>query len=223
VLSSEARPRIAVVDYGAGNLRSVARALQASGADAVVTERAEDIARADGVVLPGVGAAAAAMRGLAERDLIGAVRDAVASGRPFLGVCLGLQVLMSSSEEGGGVACLDVIPGRVRRLPADLKVPHMGWNQVYQLTPHRIFDGIPDGANLYFVHSYVVVPDDPSVTIARTDYGGRFASAIGARNVVATQFHPEKSGACGLRIYRNFVRWVRESSPVVGASLREHS
>ncbi len=223
MLTRETRPRIAVVDYGAGNLRSVARALEASGAVAIVTDRAEDVARADGVVLPGVGAAAAAMRGLAERDLIGAVRDAVASGRPFLGVCLGLQVLMSSSDEGGGVECLGIVPGQVRRLPADLKVPHMGWNQVHQLVPHRIFDGIPDGANFYFVHSYVVVPDDPSVTIGTTDYGGRFASVIGLQNVVATQFHPEKSSALGLRIYQNFVHWAREPLPIVAANLREYS
>jgi glutamine amidotransferase len=223
VVNQENRPRVAVVDYGAGNLRSVARALEASGAVALVTDRAGDLERADAVVLPGVGAAGSAMRGLAERDLIGPVKQAVESGRPFLGVCLGLQVLMTWSDEDGGVECLGIVPGKVRRLPTGLKVPHMGWNQVQQSAPHRIFDGISNGDNFYFVHSYVVVPDDPSLTIGTTDYGGVFTSVVAKRNVVATQFHPEKSSTAGLRIYRNFIHWAQES--LVGAALvgREHA
>ena len=208
------RPKIVVVDYGAGNLRSVARALEASGAEAIVTEHGRDFAVADALVLPGVGAAGAAMRGLNRRDLIGPLRDAVASGRPFLGVCLGLQVLMSWSDEDGGVECLDIVPGRVVRLPDGLKIPHIGWNQVQQTQPHRLYAGIPNEANFYFVHSYVVVPDDRGVVAGVTEYGRPFTSAIAVGNVFASQFHPEKSAIFGLRVYRNFVNWARESSSV---------
>lgn len=208
------RPKIVVVDYGAGNLRSVARALEASGAEAIVSEYGRDFAGADGLVLPGVGAAGAAMRGLNSRDLIGPLRDAVASGRPFLGVCLGLQVLMSWSDEDGGVECLGIVPGRVVRLPDGLKIPHIGWNQVQQTQPHCLFAGIPDNANFYFVHSYVVVPDDRGVVAGETEYGNPFTSAIAVGNVFASQFHPEKSATFGLRIYRNFVAWARASSSV---------
>lgn len=211
-----------MVDYGAGNLRSVARAIEAAGAEAIVTGRASEIECVDAVVLPGVGAAGAAMRGLADRELIGPLRQAVASGRPFLGVCLGLQVLMSASDEDGGVECLGIVPGRVRRLSPAQKVPHMGWNQVQQQQPHRVFEGIPNGANFYFVHSYVVVPDDPARVVATTDYGGAFTSVVGFDNVVATQFHPEKSADHGLRIYHNFVGWARDAASPVTASIREH-
>lgn len=216
----EPRPRIAVVDYGAGNLRSVARALEAASADVVVTDRADDLRSADGVILPGVGAAGSAMRGLAERGLIAPIRDFVASGRPFLGVCLGLQVLMTASDENDGVECLGIIPGRVARLPAELKVPHIGWNQVNRRRAHRVFDGIPDGANFYFVHSYAVVPDDPGDILGTTEYGVEFVSVVGRGNVVATQFHPEKSAASGLRLYRNFAAWVAESLAPVGSAGR---
>ncbi|MGH2460258.1 MAG: imidazole glycerol phosphate synthase subunit HisH [Chloroflexota bacterium] len=215
------RPRIAVVDYGAGNLRSVARALEAAGAEPVVTDRASELDRVAGLVLPGVGAAGAAMRGLGARGLIEPLRRAVASGRPFLGVCLGLQVLMASSDEDGGVACLGVVPGRVQKLPDGLKIPHMGWNQVRQQLAHRVFEGIPDEANFYFVHSYAVVPDDPRLIVGLTDYGAPFASAIGFDNVVATQFHPEKSAGHGLQVYRNFVRWAAELRPATESSDRE--
>lgn len=212
-MAVESGPRVAVVDYGAGNLRSVARALEAGGARAIVTDRAEDLAGADGVVFPGDGAARSAMRGLSKRGLVEPIRAAVVSGKPFLGVCLGLQVLMSWSDEDGGVECLGVIPGRVVRLPHGLKVPHIGWNQVSRRRENRLFDGVADGANFYFVHSYVVVPDDPAGVIGETEYGTRFASVVGKGNVVATQFHPEKSATAGLRIYRNFVAWVAEAAP----------
>jgi glutamine amidotransferase len=201
----------------------VTRALEAAGADVVVTERPGDLNAAHGVVLPGDGAAASAMRGLAERDLIAPLRDVVASGRPFLGVCLGLQVLMSWSEENDGVECLGVIPGRVVRLPEGLKVPHIGWNQVDQRQPHRVFDGIPDGANFYFLHSYVVRPDDPAMVLGTTAYEIEFVSVVARGNVVATQFHPEKSASAGLRLYRNFAGWVAESHLPIGSSIRGHS
>lgn len=219
----EARPRIAVVDYGAGNLRSVARALQAAGAETIVTDRASDLETAHGIILPGVGAAGSAMRGLASRGLIEPVRAAVASGKPFLGVCLGLQVLMSWSDENGGVECLGVIPGRVVRLPEGLdglKVPHIGWNQVCHRQTHPLLDGITDGANFYFVHSYVVVPTDPGDVVATTNYGVEFVSVVARGNVVATQFHPEKSAIVGLRLYRNFAGLVADTLAPVGRGIR---
>ncbi len=218
--TNQPRPRVVVVDYGAGNLRSVARALEAAGAEAIVTERGRDFVGADALVLPGVGAAGAAMRGLIARDLVGPVRDAVASGRPFLGVCLGLQVLMTWSDEDGGVECLGIVPGRVVRLPDGLKIPHIGWNQVHQEKPHCLFNDIPDQANFYFVHSYVVVPDNRSVIAGTTDYGLPFTSVIAIGNIFASQFHPEKSAAHGLRLYRNFVDWAQETSSV--QTLGEH-
>ena len=217
---NERRPRVAVVDYGAGNLRSVARALEVEGAEPLVTDAPADLAAADGIIVPGDGAARSAMRGLTERGLIEPIRDAVASGRPFLGVCLGMQVLMSWSDEDGGVACLGIVPGRVVRLPEELKIPHIGWNQVRQRQPHPLFAGIPDGANFYFVHSYAVVPDDPAAVIGTTDYGVEFASVVARNNVVATQFHPEKSAGVGLIMYRNFARWVRASTES-GSAARE--
>jgi glutamine amidotransferase len=217
------RPRIVVVDYGAGNLRSVSRALAAVGADPVVSDRPADLATAAGVVLPGVGAAGSAMRGLAERGLVEPLRDVVDHGRPFLGVCLGLQVLLAWSEENDGVACLGVVPGRVVRLPDGLKIPHMGWNQVTQRSPDPLFEGIPDQANFYFVHSYVAVPDDPAAVIGATDYGVEFASVLRAGNVVATQFHPEKSADAGLAFYRNFTRWVRATASSLVGATREHA
>jgi glutamine amidotransferase len=221
-IREEYRPRIAIVDYRAGNLRSVSRALQAAGADAFVTEARDEIAAADAVVLPGVGAARSAMRELEQRRLIEPVQDAVRSGRPFLGVCLGLQVLMTRSEEDGGVDCLGIIPGTVVRLRGDLKIPHMGWNQVRQRARHRLFQGIPDLADFYFVHSFVVIPDDPSIIVGDTDYGGSFASALGYRNVLATQFHPEKSADAGLLIYRNFTRWVANTASVAAGAVVDH-
>ena len=218
----EGPPRIAVVDYGAGNLRSVSRALQAVGADAFITDQPDEIIAADAVVFPGDGAAGSAMRELTRRNLSGSIRDAVRSGRPFLGVCLGLQILMSRSDEDGGVTCLDLIPGTVIRFQGSQKIPHMGWNQVRQLRKHRIFDGVPDNADFYFVHSYVAVPDDPADVLAETDYGDSFASVIGHGNVVATQYHPEKSAVVGLRMYRNFVRWAAESTAITMRAAVEH-
>jgi glutamine amidotransferase len=197
--------RVVIVDYGAGNLRSVARAVGHHGYEPLVSCMARDIEAAEAVILPGVGAAADTMRNLQEGGLVKPLREYIASGRPFLGVCMGQQALLSVSEEGGEHACLDVIAGRVRRLPSGQKVPHMGWNQVYQSRPHPIFDGIDDGAYFYFVHSYYPDPEDQRVVIGETDYGVRFASVLASDNLVATQFHPEKSGTSGLRFYGNFL------------------
>jgi glutamine amidotransferase len=200
-----------VVDYGAGNLRSVSIALARLGFDPLVTSEPEAVDSADVVILPGVGAAADTMSNLAQRHLVEPIREYIASGRPFLGICMGLQVLFSVSEEGGEHPCLDILPGRVRRLPEGLKVPHMGWNRVRQCCRHPVFDGISDDAFFYFVHSYYPHPEDPSVVIGETDYGVTFAAVVAKDNIVATQFHPEKSAEAGLRLYENFLRMPQAS------------
>jgi glutamine amidotransferase len=200
-----------VVDYGAGNLRSVSIALARLGFDPLVTSEPEAVDSADVVVLPGVGAAADTMSNLAQRQLVEPIREYIASGRPFLGICMGLQVLFSVSEEGGEHPCLDILPGRVRRLPEGLKVPHMGWNRVRQCCRHPVFDGISDDAFFYFVHSYYPHPEDPSVVIGETDYGVTFPAVVAKDNIVATQFHPEKSAEAGLRLYENFLRMPQAS------------
>ncbi len=199
---------IAIVDYGAGNLRSVAHAVEHLGLPAVVTSDAREILAADGVILPGVGAAADTMRNLQQHDLVGVVKDVIDRGTPFFGVCMGLQALFTVSEEGGEHPCLDVLPGTVRRFPTGLNIPHMGWNQVRQRVRHPFFDGIPDNANFYFVHSYYVDPADRSVVAGSTDYGLDFPSVVVKDNLMATQFHPEKSGDHGLQLYANFGRIV---------------
>lgn len=198
---------IVIVDYGAGNLRSVTRAVEHVGGAPVVTNDATALERADRVILPGVGAAADTMANLSRHGLVEPVRRYIATGRPFLGVCMGMQALLTGSEEGGWHPCLDVVPGRVRRFSTDLTVPHMGWNQVERRREHRLFAGVPDRANFYFVHSYMCAPDDSAVVVATTDYGGHFPSVIGRDNWVATQFHPEKSGEYGLALYANFLAW----------------
>ena len=200
-----------VVDYGAGNLRSVAIALARLGFDPVVTSEPEVVQGADALVLPGVGAAADTMSNLTQRGLVEPILEYIDSGRPFLGVCMGLQVLFSVSEEGGEHPCLDVLPGRVRRLPEGLKVPHMGWNRVRQRCPHPIFDGIPDGAFFYFVHSYYANAEDSSLVVGETDYGVTFPAVVAKDNIVATQFHPEKSAESGLQLYENFLRMTRRT------------
>ncbi len=197
-----------IVDYGAGNLRSVAKALEWLGCAPRVTSHPADVESARVVVLPGVGAAADTMGSLERLSLVGPLRRVIASGRPFFGVCLGLQVLLDGSEEGGWQECLGVVPGRVRRLPAGLKVPHMGWNQVRQRLTHPLFADVPDQANFYFVHSYYADPTSRSTVAGETDYGIVFPSVLIRENVVATQFHPEKSGDVGLRLYAGFLRWA---------------
>ena len=197
---------IAIVDYGAGNLRSVVNAVGKLGYQAKVTGSPADVLSAQAVILPGVGAAADTMASLQTLGLIETIRIFISEDRPFFGVCIGLQILFTSTEEGGWNECLNIIPGVVRRLPAGLKIPHMGWNQVKQKTSHPIFDGIPDEANFYFVHSYYVEPDDRSLVAGETDYGITMCSTIARDNLVATQFHPERSGDIGLRFYDNFIR-----------------
>jgi len=196
---------VAIIDYGAGNIRSVLSALYSVGCHATVAQSPSDLRSARAVILPGVGAAADTMENLRARGLADAVVEWVEADRPFMGICMGLQVLFTESEEGGGQDCLGVLPGRVTRLPKGLKVPHMGWNQVHYTLESPLFQGIPDGSNFYFVHSFVAQPDDSTVVLAETEYGVRFCSAVQKGNLVATQFHPEKSGALGLQVYRNFL------------------
>ncbi len=203
---------IAILDYRAGNLRSVAKALEAVGETPVVTDDPAVIAGADGLIVPGQGSAVDAMRNLDRLGLAEPLKQYVASGRPFLGVCLGEQVIFESSEEGNGVACLGLVPGTVRSLtPAEgRKVPHMGWSPVSIRRSHPLLDGIPDKSYFYFVHSYYVDPSDAEAVVGETEYGVTFASIVAYGNVFATQFHPEKSSEIGLRIYRNFARVVAE-------------
>ena len=196
---------IAVIDYGAGNLRSVVSAIDRLGYQPKVTSRAADLLAAQLVILPGVGAAAASMTNLQALGLDNTIRQIFAENRPFLGICLGLQILFTVTEEGGGHKCLGIFPGQVRKLPAGLKIPHMGWNQVKQTVSHPIFAGIPDNANFYFVHSYYAEPEDESLIAGETEYGIRLCSVIARGNLVATQFHLEKSGEIGLKIYTNFI------------------
>jgi len=201
-------PEIVVVDYDAGNLRSVQRALEAVGQRPLVTSDPRAVEHAEALVLPGVGSAQDCMRKLVARDLAEPVKNYAASGRPFLGVCVGLQLLFDGSEEGGGVECLGILPGMVRRFENrdGLKVPQIGWNAVTFKYDHPLLDGIPGGSYFYFVHSYYADPADAGVTIGEAEYGVDFAAIVAFENVVATQFHPEKSADMGLRIYANFGR-----------------
>lgn len=196
--------KLVVIDYESGNLRSVAKALESIGVSPIVTGDASQIASADAVVLPGVGSGPAAMDALRQRNLVEPIRECVASGRPFLGVCLGLQLLLDRTEEGGA-DCLGSVAGRVRRLPDGLKVPHMGWNSVRINNQHPVLDGISQDSYFYFVHSYYAAPEDPAGVSGTTEYGIPFCSIYAKDNLVATQFHPEKSGPAGLRFYKNFI------------------
>lgn len=201
---------IAIVDYGMGNLRSVEKGFLRMGVDARVVTGPASIDSAQGVVLPGVGAFRDCMRNLTDADLTDAIVRSVRKGKPFLGICLGLQVLFSESEEFGLCRGLDIFKGRVVRFPeGELKVPHMGWNTVR--IDHRppIFDGIPDNAFFYFVHSFFVVPEDAGIIAGTTEYGTEFTAMIWKDNVFATQFHPEKSQEMGLRILKGFGEFVR--------------
>ena len=204
---------IALVDYGMGNLRSAAKALERVGARVEITSDPMRVRAADAVVLPGVGAFGRCMENLRTAGLEAVVREAAHSARPFLGICVGMQILFEESEEFGPVAGLGILPGRVRRFPAtELKVPHMGWNElrVGRRAPH--LDGIEDGAYVYFVHSYVVDCDVSTLAATTTPYGAPFVSSVWRDNLFATQFHPEKSQAVGLRLLANFARLAGESA-----------
>jgi glutamine amidotransferase len=195
---------IAIIDYGMGNLRSVHKAFEAVGAQAQVTSKIENILKADKVVLPGVGAMGPAIQKLQELALTGPIRKVIQEGKPFLGICLGLQLLFERSSEGGFSEGLRILKGSVERF-TELKVPHMGWNQVkVQPAGNQLFKGLLSGENMYFCHSYFVQPEDASITAGITNYGIDFVSAVVSNNIWGVQFHPEKSQKAGLQILKNF-------------------
>jgi len=199
---------IAIVDYGMGNLRSVSKAFQSQKFPVVVTRNPDDISKASGLVLPGVGAFGDCVKNLGEYGLIDPIKEFIDSGRPFLGICLGLQVLFEESEEAPGVKGLGLINGKVVRFPdfkkEGLKVPHMGWNQVTIENDVPILSGVPQNSWFYFVHSYYPRPEDDSVSAVKTHYGIEFTAAVVKDNIFASQFHPEKSSTLGLKILQNF-------------------
>jgi len=199
---------IIIIDYQAGNLTSVVRSLKALGVEGTVTQDPAVVAQATRVIFPGVGAAGKAMATLRELGLDQALRRSFQRGIPILGICLGAQIILEHSEEND-TACLGLLPGRTQVLPRSpgLKIPHMGWNRVRFLRPHRVFTGLPEGAEYYFVHSYYPAPAETSMVVGVTDHGLEFPCAIAWRNLVATQFHPEKSGRFGLQILENFLAW----------------
>ena len=205
-------PLVAVLDYGIGNLRSAQKALEHVGADARLTADAALVADADAVVLPGVGAFGACMRALRDAGLESVCHDAVASGRPFMGICVGMQMLFTSSEEDPDDAGLGIIPGTIRWITDELPRPQMQWNQLHLHTDDPMFAGLGDDPWVYFVHSLHGVPDDPAAVAASCDYGGTVNAAFRSGNVFATQFHPEKSGPSGLALLRNFVAALEDPS-----------
>jgi glutamine amidotransferase len=202
---------IAIIDYGMGNLRSVEKGFLKVGVDVSVVTDARKVNDANGIVLPGVGAFRDCMRNLGEMSLIESIVRSIEKGKPYLGICLGLQVLFTESEEFGIYKGLGVLKGRVLRFRLNLKVPHMGWNNVKIIRRPPIFDGIRDESFFYFVHSYYIVPDSMDIIAATTDYGITFTSMVWKDNVFATQFHPEKSQETGLRILKNFGDFVKRA------------
>jgi glutamine amidotransferase len=214
------RPRIAIVDYGAGNLVSIGQGLSAVGAEVVLAARPDALDGADALVVPGVGAAAPAMNRLRRRRLLDPIFAWLAADRPFLGICLGLQLLFDGSDEDGA-RTFGVIEGRTVLLPYAPRLPQIGWNQVERTRDHPLFDGIAPAANFYFVHSYAGVPEGPdaaALTLAETEYGGRFVSAVARGRMAGVQFHPERSGRDGLRLLGNFVDLVRAGEPALAAA-----
>lgn len=197
---------IAVIDYGLGNLRSVSKALESLGADVMVTNNPENILKAKAVVLPGVGAFNQGMKNINKLKLAGVISDAIRERKPFLGICLGLQLLFTESEEHGISKGLDLIKGKVKRFTDVVKIPHMGWNKVsLKKENSSLFNDVPKDSYFYFVHSYYVQPDDEAVILGGTEYGIEFTSVINKDNIWAMQFHPEKSSDVGLKILKNFI------------------
>ena len=201
---------VAMIDYDAGNIKSVEKALIALGEDVVVTRQREAILSADHVVLPGVGAFGDAMEKLHKYQLIDVIREVTNKGIPFLGICLGLQLLFESSEESEGIDGLGILPGRIVRLPEDqgLKIPHIGWNSLRYPNSGRLFDGIPEQSYVYFVHSYYLQAADPGIVTATTEYAAPIHASVEKDNVFACQFHPEKSSDVGMQILKNFLSIV---------------
>lgn len=199
---------IAIVDYGMGNLRSVSKAFQSQGSQAIVTRDPSKIADADGLVLPGVGAFGDCVKNLNNYGLVSPIKDFIESGKPFLGICLGLQVLFEESEESPDAKGLGILKGKVLRFPdfrkEGLKVPHMGWNEVKIVKDTPVLKDIPQESWFYFVHSYYASPHDDSISAVKTTYGFEFTAAVSMNNIFASQFHPEKSSTLGLRMVHNF-------------------
>ncbi len=213
--------RVGIVDYGMGNLYSVAKAVEHLGGDACISDKAGILASCDRLIFPGVGAFGDCMAALEARELTDFLRFA-AQTRPFLGICLGMQLLMESSSEHGEHAGLGILPGRVLPFPTEIladaegqrrKIPHMGWNELHQLIPHPMFAGVPQNAHFYFVHSFYVEPRHPDLLAGFSDYGFPFCAAIAAENIFALQCHPEKSGEAGLRLLGNFLAWSGNGGP----------
>lgn len=202
---------IALIDYGMGNIRSVSKAVEAVGAQVSITQNPEDIKKAKAIVLPGVGAFKDCMKNLTNLGVIDTIKEEILKGKPYLGVCLGVQILFSESEEFGICKGLDILKGKVVRfnLHREYKIPHMGWNTVKFKKKTKLLEGIPDASYFYFVHSYYVVPKEEKVIAGVTDYGLEFTSMIIYENIFATQFHPEKSQKIGLKLLRNFIQTIQ--------------
>lgn len=202
---------IAIIDYDAGNIKSVEKAFMALGQDVVITRDQEVILKADGVVLPGVGAFGDAMKKLSDYDLIGTIHKVVEKGTPFLGICLGLQLMFESSEESPGVEGLHLLDGKIVRIPAGegLKIPHIGWNNLSYPNEGRLYKDIPEDSFVYFVHSYYLQAQEPEIVKATTEYGVKIHASVEKNNIFACQFHPEKSSAVGMKILENFVAVVK--------------
>jgi len=198
--------KVAIIDYGVGNLRSVEKAFAATGCEASISSDEDYLRRAEKLVLPGVGAFAACMKALAERGLDRLVCERARGGTPLLGVCVGMQLLFEESEEFGATRGLGLLRGRVRKFEGDLVVPQVGWNRIHQQQPHALFEGIADGSFCYFVHSFYCEPQDEAVVAGETEYGRRYASVVADKNICGVQFHPEKSQDVGLRMLKNFVK-----------------
>lgn len=203
---------IAVIDYDAGNIKSVEKALQSLGEDTVTTRDRETILAANGVILPGVGAFGDAMGKLQDYGLVSVIRECVDKGLPFLGICLGLQLMFESSEESPGVEGLSLLPGKIVRIPSDggLKIPHIGWNNLRFSNEGRLFRGLSQDSYVYFVHSYYLQADEPEIVKATTEYGVQIHAAVEKNNLFACQFHPEKSSEVGMQILRNFIEVTKE-------------
>jgi glutamine amidotransferase len=200
---------IAVIDYGAGNIGSVNNAITKLGFNAIITNKPDVVLNAKAVILPGVGSAGDTMESLKSIGMIETIGEIISMKRPLFAICVGLQVLLTSTEEGGGHKCMDILQGTVRHLPPGQKIPHIGWNQVKQRFAHPIFKDIPDESNFYFVHSYYADPVDNSIVAGTTQYGTEICSIIVRDNLIATQFHPEKSSIYGLKMYSNFFELAR--------------
>ena len=200
--------KLVVIDYASGNIRSVTRAIESQGVVPLVTGDPKHFDGADALVLPGVGSGPAAMNALADRGLVSPIKKFIDAGKPFLGVCLGLQLLMDRTEEGDS-HCLGVVRGRTKLLPSGHNVPHMGWNSVHFQTQHPLLSGIPQDSYFYFVLSYYADPENPNAIAGTTEYGIPFCSIYAEDTLIATQFHPEKSGSLGLSLYKNFIDLAR--------------